>query len=131
AQKLPAFQTSKVYLHLWPENAVHMNWDKPLSRFGGKTAFEMAVAGFACHASQQQWFQVGRKGVFDCAAFGLYFTTGGTDTQLDDPDFFENLKETDFSDYQAPQTDVKPQTDHAKSLVFLAASAVEAVLKNK
>lgn len=110
AQKLPAFRTSKVYLHLWPENAVHMNWDKPLARFGGKTAFEMAVAGFACHASQQQWFQVGRKGVFDCAAFGLYYTNVGADTQLDDPDFFENIGEEDFSDYVPPVSEETPET---------------------
>ena len=110
AQKLPAFRTSKVYLHLWPENAVHMNWDKPLARFGGKTAFEMAVEGFACHASQQQWFQVGRKGVFDCMAFGLYYTNVGADTQLDDPDFFENIGEADFSDYEPPVSDETPET---------------------
>ncbi len=109
AQKLPAFRTSKVYLHLWPENAVHMNWDKPLSRFGGKTAFEMAVAGFACHASQQQWFQVGRKGVFDCAAFGLYYTNVGADTRSDDPDFFEHIGETDFSDYEPPVSTGTPE----------------------
>ena len=108
AQKLPAFRVSKVYLHLWPENAVHMNWDKPLQRFGGKTAFEMAVAGFACHASQQQWFSVGRKGVFDCAAFGLYYTGVGPDTKLDDPDFFENIGETDLSDYVQPDPAEEP-----------------------
>lgn len=102
AQQLPTFQVSKVYLHLWPENAVHMNWDKPLERFGGKTAFEMAVEGFACHASQQQWFQVGRKGVFDCAAFGLYYTNVGVDTQLDDPDFFEHITDEVFSDHAEP-----------------------------
>ena len=112
AQKLPAFRTSKVYMHLWKENAVHMNWDKPLSRFGGKTAFEMAEAGFACHASQQQWFRMGRTGVFDCAAFGLYYTGVGPDTKTDDPDFFENLREEDFSDYIEPvPTEPDPQEE--------------------
>ena len=114
AQKLPAFRTSKVYMHLWKENAVHMNWDKPLARFGGKTAFEMAEAGFACHASQQQWFRMGRTGVFDCAAFGLYYTAVGTDTQLDDPDFFENLKEEDFSDYAVPQEEEETEPPAAQ-----------------
>ena len=102
AQKLPAFQVSKVYLHLWPENAVHMNWNKPLERFGGRTAFEMAEAGFACHVSQMEYFKVGRRGVFDCAAFGLYYTNVGPDAPLEDPAFFENLSEEDFSDYIAP-----------------------------
>ena len=114
AQKLPAFQTSKVYLHLWKENAVHMNWDKPLERFGGKTAFQMAEAGFACHASQQQWFKMGRTGVFDCAAFGLYFTNVGVDTKLDDPDFFENIGETVFSDYAPPAQVEEPEAPQAE-----------------
>ena len=115
-QKLPAFRTSKVYMHLWKENAVQMNWDKPLARFGGKTAFEMAKAGFACHASQQQWFQMDRTGVFDCAAFGLYDTTVGSDTQLDDPDLFENLNEEDFSDHEAPQEEeTAPQQEEEET----------------
>lgn len=114
AQKLEPFQPLKVYLHLWPENAVHMNWDKPLSHFGGRTAFEMAEAGFACHVSQQEYFKVGRRGVFDCAAFGLYYTGVGPDTKLDDPDFFENIAETDFSDYQAAapeEPDIEPAAE--------------------
>ena len=120
-------------MHLWKENAVHMNWDKPLERFGGKTAFEMAEAGFACHASQQQWFSMGRRGVFDCAAFGLYYTAVGTDTQLDDPDFFEHLSEGDFSDYNAPEIPGKPETDHsdAAGIVARAAAAVAEILQNK
>jgi LmbE family N-acetylglucosaminyl deacetylase len=121
AQKLPAFQVSKVYLHLWPENAVHMNWDKPLERFDGKTAFEMAVEGFACHASQQQWFKVGRKGVFDCMAFGLYYTNVGVDTQLDDPDFFENITEEDFSDFMPePAAPPKPMSCVATAAFILS-----------
>ena len=91
-----------------------MNWDKPLSHFGGRTAFEMAEAGFACHVSQQEYFKVGRRGVFDCAAFGLYYTGVGPDTKLDDPDFFENIAETDFSDYQAAapeEPDIEPAAE--------------------
>ncbi|MCR4805229.1 MAG: PIG-L family deacetylase [Clostridia bacterium] len=91
AQALPAFGVQKVYLHLWPENAVRMNWDKPLSHFGGRTAFEMAGAGFACHRSQQQWFSMGRTGVFDSAAFGLYYTAVGPDEKTEDADFFEHV----------------------------------------
>ena len=146
AQKLKPFQPLKVYLHLWPENAVHMNWDKPLSHFGGKTAFEMAEAGFACHYSQTEYFKVGRRGVFDCAAFGLYFTRVGVDTKLDDPDYFENITRDMWSDgpgvyvepivdppeetgaetdpepvegVEAPEPEKKPQTGSAFSKIYL------------
>ena len=53
-------------------------------------------------------------GVFDCAAFGLYYTGVGPDTKLDDPDFFENIAETDFSDYQAAapeEPDIEPAAE--------------------
>ncbi len=123
AQKLPAFQVSKLYLHLWPENAVHMNWDKPLTHFGGRTAFEMAEAGFACHVSQTQWFKVGRRGVFDCAAFGLYYTNVGPDEKLDDPDFFEHIDDSVWSDraeaQPEPELPEEPLTMVGKALRIL------------
>ena len=90
------FSTSKVYLHLYPENAVSMNWDLPLDAFDGKTAFEMAKLGFSKHISQQEWFSVRKEGVHDCRAFGLYYTNVGYDSQGGQPDFFENI--TAFSD---------------------------------
>jgi LmbE family N-acetylglucosaminyl deacetylase len=90
------FAVSKVYLHLYSENAVLMNWNIPLKTFDGKTAFEMAELGFAKHISQQEWFSVSTEGVYDCRAFGLYYTAVGDDQAEGNPDFFENV--TTFSD---------------------------------
>lgn len=100
------FDVSKVYLHLYPEHTIIMDWTIPLEKFGGKTAFEMAELGFAKHVSQREWFSVRTKGVHDCRAFGLYYTTVGYDTPEGIPDFFENI--STFSDdvIEAPLEDV-------------------------
>ncbi|NMA94012.1 MAG: hypothetical protein GX975_05040 [Clostridiales bacterium] len=111
ANSLPPYAIKKMYMHLWPEGAVSMNWDLPLENFGGKTALDMAKEGYACHASQQKWFQVRTDGVFDCRAFGLYHSAVGPDSGEGDPDFFENITESDFSDYIPPDPDPVEEPD--------------------
>jgi hypothetical protein len=49
----------------------------------------MAERGFAKHKSQQGYFKMGRDGVFNCMAFGLYRSTVGADTGKND--FLENV----------------------------------------
>lgn len=91
AEKYGVWDVPKTYLHLYGENKVKMNWDIPLDKFDGKTAYEMAVHGFSFHKSQQQWYSVKKDaGVYDCQAFGLYRTTVGNDTGIND--FIENIK---------------------------------------
>ena len=89
ALKYGVWEPLKTYLHLYPQDNISLEWDTPLSRFDGKTAFEMAVEGFACHKSQQKWFSVGKNGVYDCRSFGLYKSLVGKDVSKDD--FFENI----------------------------------------
>ncbi|MDD3832401.1 MAG: PIG-L family deacetylase [Oscillospiraceae bacterium] len=85
------WKIKKCYLHLYNKNRIVMDWDVPLKAFGGKTGFEMAVAGYKCHLSQQsKWFYVPGKGdINDCRKFGLYFTTVGKDVAKND--FFEHI----------------------------------------
>lgn len=84
------WQVQKAYLHLWPENTITMEWSQmPLAAFDGRTALEMAQAGFACHASQTAYFSVKESGSNDCRQFGLAYTTVGQDVQKND--FFENV----------------------------------------
>lgn len=100
ASKYGVWDVPKTYLHLYSENKIRMNWDEPLSGFGGKSSFEMAVESFACHKSQQKWYSVRKvEGVYDCQAFGLYRTLVGPDVEKND--FFENIT---FND-PAPDTD--------------------------
>lgn len=105
AEEYGLWDVPKTYLHLWRENKVSMNWDIPLERFGGKTAFQMAEAGYACHVSQHIYgLAVRRSGVSDCRAFGLYRSTVGPD--IGGGDFFENI---DFKAYEPEETTAPPE----------------------
>lgn len=125
AQKYGVFNVPKTYIHLYSENQLVMEVDTPLSNFSGKTAYEMAVEGFAKHASQQQWFSVEKSGPYDCRKFGLYRSLVGSDTGKND--FFENINV--FSDEKTqgywnvvklPYTpSVQKQTDTPKKFNFI------------
>ena len=89
ALKYGIWDVPKSYLHLYTKDKLSMNWDVPLKKFDNKTAFEMATIGFSEHISQQEFFSVSKKGVFDCRAFGLYRSTVGEDKVKND--FLENI----------------------------------------
>ncbi len=96
AQKYGLWDVPKCYLHLHKENNLSMNWDLPLRNFNGNTAFQMAELGFSKHISQAEYFKVGRRGVFNCTAFGLYRSLVGEDILKND--FMENI-DTDNQNY--------------------------------
>lgn len=102
AAQYGVWDTPKAYLHLYGENAIYMDWDDPLARFNGKTAFEMTQEGFSCHKSQQYtWFRTwifGSGGeirrasqikTYSPCCYGLYRTLVGADEEKND--FFEHL----------------------------------------
>ncbi len=85
------WQVKKLYLHLYKQNSLTMDWRQPLVSFGGRTAFDVAKAAFKCHVSQrsnglivQDWGQYANN------LFGLYHTTVGPDNGA--LDFFENIQ---------------------------------------
>ena len=91
-EKYGIWDTPKLYLHLYRENAITMDWSIPLENFGGATAYEMAVAGYACHLSQHNWsFRVPETGSVG-HKFGLVRSLVGDD--VIGGDLFENI---DFS----------------------------------
>lgn len=101
AEQYGVWEVPKTYLHLFPENQIVLDWDQPLERFGGKTAFEVTKEGFLCHASQQYtWFRRwlnGNHGEITLASqikthspcvYGLFRSLVGEDLMKND--FFEN-----------------------------------------
>ena len=85
------WQVKKLYLHLYEQNPVKMDWRKPLAAFGGQTAFDLASRAFECHISQQRTdYHVEDFGPYDNSKFGLAYSAVGEDVQKDD--FFENLE---------------------------------------
>ena len=90
AAKFGTWQVLKCYLHIYPANKLTMNWNIPLPAFGGKTALDMAKAGYEQHVSQHIYaFKVTDKGRLSCAQFGLAFSAVGLDKVK--KDFFENI----------------------------------------
>lgn len=96
------WEVKKLYLHLYPENQIEMDWDQPLSAFGGRTGFEVAQDAYAWHFSQHdqgqknketgeyEYFVVEpRESDYSCYRFGLAHTTVGLDVEKND--FFENI----------------------------------------
>ena len=58
AEKYGVYTPKKLYVHLYGENKIVMDYDTPSEFFGGKTPFEMSKLGFAEHKSQQgTWFK--------------------------------------------------------------------------
>lgn len=83
---------SKLYLHLYPENRLVMDWDVPLPAFSGKTGYEAAREAYRFHVTQQGYeqYQVEpRDSQYSSYSFGLARTRVGPDVDKDD--FFENI----------------------------------------
>ena len=103
AQKYGTWELPKLYLHLYEENPVIIDYDQPLDSFDGMTAFEVTQKkGYPCHESQQwTWFTgwINGKGTpitkasqiatHNPCKFGLYHTTVGADVKKND--FMENI----------------------------------------
>lgn len=102
AEKYGVWQVKKLYLHLYQENAVEMDWDQPLSAFGGRTAYEVAKDGYGWHVSQHEMGQKNpdtgkfevfvvepRESKYSCYRFGLAYTAVGPDVEKNN--FMENI----------------------------------------
>lgn len=72
-----SWDTPETWIHMYDENQVVMDWHIPLSRFGGKTALEIAREAYLFHKSQQVYdFEVLEYGEGDCRLFGLWRSAG-------------------------------------------------------
>lgn len=131
-----AWDVPKAYLHLWNERKIVMNFDLPLEYYGGKTAYEMSVAGYMCHRSQHwTWFTewlIGTKSkplesaaqiqYYSPCMYGLYRSTVGDDTLKND--FFEHIL---FEAEQPKLSDVIYTGKAVKTAVVTALDAVSAL----
>lgn len=88
-EKYGAWQVKKLYLHLYKENQIRMDWLTPQPACGGLSLLEVARKGMAKHASQTKYYKVKDGGEYDNALYGLAVTTLGPDVAKND--FFENL----------------------------------------
>ena len=104
AMEYGVWEIDKLYLHLYNENQIVMDYDVPLENFGGKTAYEVSCEGFDCHKSQHwTWFykwiygseenpitKASQIRSYSPCQYGLYYSAVGADTE--GGDFFENVE---------------------------------------
>ena len=91
AEAYGTWTVKKLYLHLWQEGEITMDWDQPLSFFGGETGYSVALRAYKLHYSQQKGkHHMLEYGDYDCRKFGLYWTTVGPDEAGND--FLEHIE---------------------------------------
>ena len=102
ASQYGVWQVKKLYLHLYSQGAVEMDWDQPLAALNGRTGFQTALDAYAWHVSQHDAGQKNkttgkyelftvepRDSDYSCYRFGLAYTAVGPDTAMND--FLENI----------------------------------------
>ena len=87
-QQYGTWETPKLYLHLYEENAIILDVNTPMQNdLYGRTPFEVAEDAYAHHVSQHQFpFYVSQddyESGMDCKRFGLYHSSVGDDTTAD------------------------------------------------
>ena len=108
AEQYGAWQTKKLYLHLYDTGAITMDWRVPLAAFDGLTALDIANQAYDCHVSQQEFHQnVYDTGDFTSAEFGLAYTQVGQDEA--GGDFFEHILPEALTNYVAPTPSPTPE----------------------
>ena len=93
AAEYGVWDVKKLYVHLYEENQLKMDWKIPLDECDGFTPWDIAVQAFEMHYSQNRsrYFRMSRQSVkWDSSLFGLYRTTVGPDTPGVN-DMLENL----------------------------------------
>lgn len=104
AERYGVWDIPKMYIHLYEENPIVMDYDTPMEAFDGLTAFQVSQKlGFPCHESQQKWImftawmygnynQITKASeieTFSPCQFGLYRSMVGED--VDKNDFLEHI----------------------------------------
>ena len=89
AARYGVWNPKKLYIHLWGENKITMDWSREVPGFGGLTGMEVSRRGYDQHRSQQQYVHYSLGYRYPNVEFGLYHTTVGPD--VSGGDFFENI----------------------------------------
>jgi len=86
-----AWDLPKLYLHLYGENRIELDFNTPLQAFGGLTAWQAAELSLSQHRSQLHWpvVRVHSSGKYAANVYGLARTSVGPDSI--GGDLFENI----------------------------------------
>ena len=99
---LPVWEVKKYYVHLGENDPLILDYDRPLTAFGGKTGLTVAREAFLLHRSQQTGrYSVEAEGPYDCRKFGLEYSSVGGDERHDG--LFEHIPGLYERETGAPQ----------------------------
>ena len=132
ADKYGPWQVKKLYIHLYGEEADQtvLDWEQPLTAFGGKTGAQLAAEAFALHVSQKgmgagkgdkfEEFTVEKTGAkkYPYDHFGLHSTEVGPDEAKND--FLENIDGADLTGKTAKaetEAESEDETENAGSSI--------------
>ena len=101
------WQAKKLYLHLYSENPITMDWNQPLNAFGGKTALQIANEAYHMHVSQLEYHNsVYANGAYSSLRFGLAYSAVGQDAAKND--FFEHIDPDSLTNAVLPTASPAP-----------------------
>lgn len=90
AAEYGTWDVKKLYLHLYPENKITMDWNIQLASMDWKTSLQLAQEAYELHVTQETTnYVVTDEGETSCAEFGLAYSSIGADVYCND--FFENI----------------------------------------
>ena len=89
AKAFGVWDLPKLYLHIYPENSITMDWEQKSEALGGQSPLEVTLKAYAFHRSQQQNWAVAVDGKHSSARFGLVRSLVGPDIEKND--FFEHI----------------------------------------
>ena len=90
AREYGVWEVKKVYLHLYSENRIELDWSRPFSPGSPISPIFLAAEAYDKHRSQQQHFSInGNATDYDNRIFGLYYTAVGPDEAKND--LFEHI----------------------------------------
>lgn len=106
--KTDPWEVKKLYIHLYDQNKLTLDVDRPIAALGGKTAFETAQEAFLMHPTQvKKNNHHVSKTEYSLAEFGLAYTTVGEDTPGVN-DMFEHIDPYALSVTPTPQVTSSP-----------------------
>ena len=88
-QEYGTWEIKKVYLHLYGENQIEMDWNQPFSPDSPISPIFLAKEAFDKHRSQQSFSMDKHGKTSDNRKYGLYYTAVGPDEAKND--FFEHI----------------------------------------
>lgn len=127
AETYGLWDVPKVYLHLYELNQIWVDWDRPLDRFDGMTAYQVTKEiGYPSHKSQVEgfaWYMTDYDRAADIeyynpCIYGLYRSTVGPDVNRND--FFEHLhnyEEQDLLGVEAADLEIAEPSEEVEPVL--------------